>query len=316
MQKISRAFTLIEVLLAVSIFSFVAVFAVYLYVDTVHNDEKISFERELYEEARFTLERIVSEFRTGTIDYSEYWNMGHTGYCTTDLNGNGTSDYPEDYEDSTYGSYGQCYQFYAAGFYADNPDGQPAFYKDVAGKAVALEHLGENGSENAIDGAQDELYIINAEGTEKTILRRRENDGTDCNDIDDAYLENNPEAYCRLEILRMHGVDQDVDGKVDTWVCEDDFGGETCVPDESFRPISTPNIDITDLKFFIAPVEDPYKSYAEEIDNYLQPHATIVFSSRTPKRRAINIYGNVPNITIQTTVSARVFEEVTLSNDY
>jgi len=319
MPKISRAFTLIEILIAISIFSFVAVSAVYLYVDTVHNDEKISFERELYEEARFTLERIVSEFRAGTVDYTEYWNMSHTGSCEADLNGDGTSE-GQDYEDAYYGggngTYGSCYQFYSASFYATNSDGDPAFFSNYKGKKIALEHKGTNGPTNAIEGAQDELYIINAEGTRKTILRRRENDGTDCSDINDAYLATHENAYCRLELLRLDGRDTDTDGKIDTWVCDNDFGGEDCVPKDSFRPISTPNIDITDLKFFIAPVEDPYKAYSESIDNYLQPHVTIMFSSRTPARRTVNMRGNVPNITIQTTVSARVFEEVTLYNDY
>lgn len=315
MQKFSRAFTLIEVLLAVTIFSFVAVFAVYLYVDTVHNDEKISFERELYEEARYTLERVVSELRQGTVDYAEYWNMSHENSCSADLNGNGTQEGDDFYEDNFYGEYGSCYQFYAASFYDTNSDGDPVFFENINGKQIALEHLGTNGSENAIsEGAQDELYIINADGNLKTILRRRGNkDEKPCSEIDRS--ENSTE-YCRLEILRMEGRDTDVDGKVDSWICTDDFGGEGCTPEESFRPISTPNIDITDLQFFIAPVEDPYKSYNEDIENNLQPHVTIIFSSRTPERRMSNMRGEAPHITIQTTVSARVYEEVTLYNNY
>ncbi len=310
MRKLSKAFTLIEVLIAITIFSFVVMFSLYLYVDTVHNDEKLSFERELYEEARFTLERVVSEFRNGTIDYAEYWNMSHTGACEADLDGSGEVNF---YEQSNYGRYGNCYQFYAASFFDTNQNSEHAFYKTVGGRKVALEHQGENDAD-AIDGWQEELYIINANGNRKTILRKRANDGIrKCEDIDYANEEN---AYCRLEMLEMVGQDIDVDGKVDTWVCDDDFGGDTCTPDDSFRPISTPNIDITDLKFFIAPIEDPYKAYEEDIDNYLQPHVSIIFSSRTPQRRAINLRGKAPNITLQTTISARVYEEVSLYNNY
>lgn len=345
MKKL-KAFTLIEVLIASTIFSVVAMAAVQLYANTSISQQRIDLTREMMEETRFTLERIVSEVRLGTIDYSEYWNWSQTEACEGDLNGDGDvsstdeGTIPNDtYEmgQSYAETYGNCYQFYAASFYQPDSEGLFRFFKNVNGERIALEHRGKNNAD-AIDVSvqswQDELYLINAQGTKKTILRRRASDNTtvagdsDANwscDIPDRFDQDETASmddYCRLEILRLDGKDIDTDGKIDTWECNEEFLGDNSglapgAPDGCrFYPISPPNLHVKDLKFFITPTDDPYKAYNEDLNFSLQPHVTISISTETSKRRAAFLPGEPPDIQIQTTVAARVFNEVTLFNNY
>lgn len=362
--QMRKGFTLIEILIAVAIVSIVIMSAMQLYGEVVQHQKRIEFSRELSEEARFTMERLVNEVRQGTVDYAEYWNQKQGGEgCGADLNGDGdvvgeTGTLNNDiYESDTYGDYGACYQFYAASFYDGNRDGVSAFfdYAFNGEERFALEHMGSNGDENAIggvdwdgDGGGDawvgELYLINAEGTEKTILRRRPNDNTvggassnSCfasGRFDTGNAETRDD-YCRLEMLKMVAIDTDTDGKVDTWDCAEEYkpvdkrvddpdtdvGRQVCGVDlnewdDYFQPVTPPNIHITDLKFFVAPVEDPYKAYEEEDVVRMQPHVTIVMSAEVPYKQASYLPGEAPQITLQTTVAARVFDEVTLYNDF
>ena len=120
-------------------------------------------------------------------------------------------------------------------------------------------------------------------------------------------------------MLQMDGFDTDSDGKIDSWGCDDDYGDKgvddedkpNCIPDTSFVPISTPNINIVDLQFFVAPIDDPYKAY-EESGDIMQPHVTILMRGEVPQGRMQFLNGHTPFIDLQTTVTARVFSEVTL----
>lgn len=302
----TKGFTLVETLVAISIFLTVMGISVSLFTDTIASNRRVEVSRLLYEESRIALERIAKEMRKGTIDYEEYYNRHH-------FNRNST-------ENSVYG---KNYGNYALQFFRDadrpNDDVPP---DSIADKSRMDENVGINKVAAAIGDAssldicreplvplasvppapllgnpsshqQCELYLITADGSEKTIIKV----------ISEAVAGSSNEY--RLEMLKMTGSDTDGDAVIDTWNPLSDFSGYT------FQKIQPDSIKITSLKFFISPLEDPRKAFAQFEDSIqIQPQVTILMTAQPSELYSRGIKGDVPSITIQTTVTARAQNEV------
>lgn len=167
---------------------------------------------------------------------------------------------------------------------------------------------------------QPQLYLINATGTLKTMLVREK-------------VGNDPEEYA-LGFVRLEGVDSDdaddipedfsctsdfnctggVDAEEGKFPFADDWGeyadGEILAND--FVPISPERVTIKDLRFYMSPPDDSFKAFSENTaDIQIQPHVTIVmtvalreeFTKQSPGGQGFEI-------TLQTTVSSGVYEEV------
>ncbi len=287
----NQGFTLIEALVAISIFLVIITAASGIFTDAFASQRKAEVSKIVYEEGRIALERIVKEMRRGTIDYEEYWNRFQHQSVVTDVS-----------------VYGLNYGDYARQFYR-NDAGEvpnPVTRSD--------ENIGRNynlatalGDANNLEVCkpplvpvapgiskyeQCELYLITADGTEKTIFKLvPEPVGTS--------------TEYRLEMLKLEGSDSDTDGQIDTWTPEADFAGYT------FQKIQPDSIQITSLKFYVAPLEDPRKAFAEFSDEVQQqPHVTIKMTVEPSALRARGVRGEVPSITLQTTVGARAQGEV------
>lgn len=87
-------FTLIEVLVAVSLFATVGMLALTVFVNITRIQSQLAMENAIYEDARFMMERISREIRGNAINYEEYYNKA----------------FPAN-------QYGQLYGCYAAQFY-------------------------------------------------------------------------------------------------------------------------------------------------------------------------------------------------------
>ncbi len=306
-----KGFTLAELLVVITLFSTVMLITSALYTRFASSERRLSTENELYEETRFTLERIVKEFREGTIDYEEYWNQANQGNGDCILYSSGSTIYQE-----SYGLYGQCYKDYSNQFYGLNSlnTGQ----NPNTGDSDDLNAVSTSGSN---DYLQSELYIINNAGNQKTFLRCLECDSNPDNGIG------------RLQILALKGYDLGYsgasnlatknDGVIDSWFCDKDytcsgnlsdgseFGEVLLNNNDGWTDYSPPSLDITDLKFYIAPLEDPRKAYNENSPSIqMQPHLTVIISAQTAKDKFRGIPGKVPSLTLQTTISGRVFNEV------
>ncbi|MCK5472060.1 type II secretion system protein [Candidatus Gracilibacteria bacterium] len=308
-----EGFTLVEAIVALSIFLIVIAMATGIFTDSFANKRKIKLSRTLYEEARIALERIVKEVRRGTIDYEEYWNR--------------FQHQPAVIADS---AYGQNYGDYARVFYRDLGGNVPAvvtrFHENVGENSVA-DPLGDAAT-LAVCAApamiptvpgnsgyeQCELYIITAEGTEKTVIKLiPETVGVD--------------TEYRLTMLKLPGCDSDADGQIDEWkiynatasspssprfydFCSAYNAGGACTA-RQFQKIQPDSIKITSLKFYISPREDPRKAFAEFTDDVQQqPHVTIELTVEPSVARVHGIRGDVPTVTLQTTVCARAQNEV------
>ncbi len=296
--RCKKGFTLVEAIVAISILIVVIAMTTKLFTDSFASKRKTEISRMIYEEARVTLERIVKEVRKGTIDYEEYfsWNNCDAVLCELD---------PDPTDDN---DYGKNYGHYAKQFYRE-ADGTtvPAELADVN---RFKENVGKNtGSDPLGSHKQDELYLITAEGSEKTIIKLKDDGGED-----------------RLVMLKLPGRDSDADGQVDEWKIYN-AGSTNPSPSQfydycstylsnvcttrQFQKIQPDSIQITGLKFFIAPLEDPRKAFAEfTTDVQQQPHVTIELTAEPSANRARGIRGDPPVVKLQTTVGARAQNEV------
>lgn len=273
--KKRRGFTLIEIIIAMTLFAMIAAMGTTFFVQISRIYKRVTLQNQLLNESEFVMERLRQTIGENTLDYEEYYS--HTVDGET--------------------NYGQNYGDYGAQFYS-------------GGRST-----GENTGSDAIDtNEQTELYLINGTGDHKIIIGR-EATGTDT-DLSAIYA---------ISIAEMEGTDSDVDGIPETWTCASDFTcpdlGTTPNPDDwtdgsgvddNFIPITPSTITITSLKFYVSPLEDPRKAYAEKTSNVIiQPHVTIVMTAQITKAAALGTYGNTPSIQLETTVSSRVYNDVT-----
>lgn len=70
--KRNHGFTLVELLVAMSIFVVVSLISVTVFAQIIRSQTYLNDRRNLQEEGRFLLEKIVKELKNGTIDYPQY----------------------------------------------------------------------------------------------------------------------------------------------------------------------------------------------------------------------------------------------------
>ncbi|MCK5612995.1 hypothetical protein KAR91_64570 [Candidatus Pacearchaeota archaeon] len=271
----------------------------------------------VYEEARFTMERIVKEVRSGTIDYEEYYNQ------KTNFRGIGINE-----------TYGQNYCQYSRQFYNAGPDNQYGTFDDAStgqrrdGVPPPIE-----------DKIQDKLYLISPSGTQRTYIRRIEMDDGFGNIIGKIAMLKLVGKDCGIDQMcskeTQNGCPRDSgegDGLIDTWECESGFdckfqniekplpldcSGQIKVirdnpddiEDSSFVDITPNSLDITNLKFIITPQDDPHKAYLDPTTQ-IQPHVTIKVNARANPKIANSFKGSTPSIPLESTISARAFTPV------
>jgi len=332
-MKNKKAFTLIEVLIASSIFVMVSALGASIFINISSSERKTALMNGIYEDARVITEIIAREIRNSAIDYEEYYNINVIG-------------------SSEYGVNRGCYasRFYDPGFVYNggtpeegtNPENlglemigevgaQTSFPLSVDRNIGKNPWNGLNSAANAVctlqditagcSNKQEELYLISADGREKTIIKKQ--------------LIGQGEFA--ISEIKMIGLDSDNNGTIDIFTCQQ--GYENCetinqeeysqypeissitIPSKtdadtpfdpnisSFVPISPLRSNIKDLKFFIYPLEDPYKAFAEDDVQY-QPYITIVMTLTPSSKEISNYSGTVPEVTIQTTISTGVRNKI------
>jgi len=225
--KNKKGMTLIELLIAISLFSVVSMVASRVLIDVVQLEKKSSIQNAFYQDARIILQQITNEIQKGTIDYEEYFNKNvlNSKYYGTNYGAYASRFYdpgksltpgetknptnlgiecsypdnlaPEDIND--------CEVLYSLSI--DLNTGQNPF-KDGSMNANDSNALCDvNSSCTNEDSLVDELYLIDSTGTKKTILARKLTSG-------DNYA---------IGIIRLEGMDLDQNGIIDTFRCTDDF---------------------------------------------------------------------------------------------
>lgn len=353
-NKRKPAFTLVEVIVAMSLFAVLAVMTVQVFINVIQISKKVEIQQYVFTEAEAAMEKILREISRGTIDYDEYYShevLGETDYgqnygaykavfyspgdlggpfaapiwvdggdgvtgsnCDTDV-----EYFPqtEDCEDFVYDSY-------------DSNEGQH-YYSDIL--------VGSSNRANAVCtgpdacwndngyAVQQELYLIDSSGSRKMIIA-----------IEDRLNSEGDSEYV-VSMLEMTGDDLDGDAITDYWGCdssydcddrtvchEDPVGGGNLdyeVPNESvdlsdgaiddgdFEPITPANLNIVELTFFIAPLEDPYRAFSE--DSYAvqqHPHVIVTMTVAPSYDLTKGMLGTDWTLTLQGVASTVVFDEV------
>jgi len=227
------AFTLIEILISISLFAIVATISSQIIFRIIDIQQKVSVQSVFYEDAKLILQQIAKEVQNGAIDYEEYYShyVIQVGKGYFGLN---------------YGAYTS--RFYDPGKRLDGeasinplnlglecsyPDPAPAKIEDCEifynlsidyntgynpFKGAGLDYHNSNAFcddpnnstciSNASLGYTDKLFLLDSSGTKKTIIARKKTSALD--------------SYA-LAKVEMDGLDVDQNGVIDTWRCKDEY---------------------------------------------------------------------------------------------
>ncbi|MFC1599861.1 type II secretion system protein J [Patescibacteria group bacterium] len=323
--KQQKGFTLVELIITVTIFSVFMLSLVTLTIDLYRNSRRIQLQEQLYQDMRAMMRQVTILIEDNAIDYEEYYRASVEDEELANLYGSGAY---------VYGDYGS--QFYNFG--SDGApgvlcnDGTPANSDCVIDRTTLDRNTGQNPADadpinaNAFCGGidqtacltsdQDQLYLINDRGDRKQILALEEVERV---------IDGVVETETVLSTLWLTGRDSDGDDLTDIWDYADEFlifGNPldelNTAKDESsvydgFIPISPLRTNITNLKFHIAPLEDPYKAFGEAdpaTGTLVQPHVTVVMTAQPSKAELTNYLGPIPTKTLQTTIYSDIKNDV------
>lgn len=367
-----KGFTLVELLIAISLFMLAAVISSNILIDVVKLEKKTSIQNAIYEDLRIILQQLTNEIQNGTIDYEEYYSQSVVQALNPPAGG--------PFYGINYGVYGSRFYNPGQSLYGDatNPDdlgiecSYPAgaesnedceiYYTSSAdldtGKNPFDEALGEADAFcdetfaimcDADRNEVEELYLIDGTGTKKTIIGRKRLNANGAN------------GDWAIGIVKMEGRDLDQNGVIDVFTCTNEFdcmtkdeylnvygikmfaaNGPIQYPDaedlvaaqtgdyvlslpqqsdldkafdphdSQFIPISPLRANVTDLRFIIVPVEDPYKAFAEQ-DLLSHPAVKIIMTLDLASIVEDEYPGGADafdDITVQTTVAAGVLREI------
>jgi len=248
-----RGFTLVEALIAVSIFAMTVIIASNILISIVRLERRADIENVLYEDVRIILQQLTTAIQSGAIDYEEYYAVCVIqGACRSGLAPNNNEAY-----------YGIYHGIYGSRFYdpgkslqqIDEPSYQQNNPRDLGVECTYPDPLGIgedcqtiytlssdlNTGQNPFIGAgnhddataffengmgisatdnsvtiYDQLFLIDKTGTEKTIIGRK--------------LVNEGKDDWAISKVVMEGVDLDQNGLVDLFSCRDEYkcyGGST-----------------------------------------------------------------------------------------
>jgi len=339
-----KGFTLIEIVIAISIFAILAVTSVTIFTNISRMSRKVQVQEYVFTEAEAAMEKILREIQRSTIDYDEYYSQlvldfvvygqnygvygstfydpGSGGGPLTSYDGGGDGI---DGDDCTYDSeyfFTEDCQSLDTSTYDVNFGVHP-----VSGDELSMNALCTTaGCDDIGNSLQSQLYLIDGSASRKVMLAL-ENFTNDLGDQESV-----------IYMLEMTGTDVDNDGITDYWACADSYtcqdsvrhynsDGSTyedyAVPeaqldlevgdldDGDFEPITPVGMNIVELSFYIAPFEDPYRAFSETDQSVQQhPHVIVYMTVAPSSDMTQGFLGEEWTLTLQGTASVGVFDSV------
>jgi prepilin-type N-terminal cleavage/methylation domain-containing protein len=353
--KAKKGFTLIEVLIAAGIFAVIASISTSILVTTINAEKKTDIRNAIYDDARVVMEQLSNYVQNNAIDYEEYYSVNVTqeqprlgaseklyglyygvygsrffdpGLKLNEDQGVNPQDLGVVCSDPVGEEYEDCSIFYDLSIdfnTGQNPHRQIPSKDPDRANAFCDEYLSVPCG--AVKPSQPDLYLINADGTEKIIIVRQSVNANDS----------------AVGLIKLEGVDSDQNGTIDLFKCEKGYD-EYCETDlydnyynttivdfpgiegkedldislpkvegTSFVPITPFRTNVKDLQFIITPSEDPYKGY-DEIKNQKHPSVTIILTiepSETEKEKYPGGWQEGNEVVIQRTINTGVVGDVT-----
>lgn len=318
-----KAFTLVEMLISLTLFATVAGISMVVTNNILKSTKKIQAQIFLYTETEAIMDQLVIAVQNNALDYESYFlrNVGHQGAAETGWATTNYGDYQQTFMDpgtsgipstsagvySGVTGYGTACTSAGSTYpddcptsipYTDSIDldtGEHPFPDKTSGDDDTYSNAFCEGSSTCTALSNyftDELILVNANGDLRTIFGL---------------------ISGQISKVLMNGTDSDGDGAVDLWQCDSDY---TCTgtdggPTESeFKSITPALVSVTNFNLFISPVEDPYRAFAEtELVTQIQPQVTIILTVTLSDDYG-SFLGDTPEITIQRTVSTGVYSKV------
>ncbi len=346
----SAGFTLLEVMLAASLFSVVGMMSTGAFLNLSRGQQQVGSRNTLYDDAQFILDQLSKEISGGAIDYEEYYNRIVLG-----------------------GEPGMNYGHYAAQFYynlknkisgcpvvdpscvntgknpsmGNFPEKSNAFYQSgVTAGGIFCDGFEPIFSTSKGHACVTQLYIINPDGTKKTFIAPEkiywdESDDTKISYVmsrammvgyEDAakntiphvfHCENDDSACSGREKISTINISPPQNGLLIYYPDPADLLGQNGfgTPIEKaynngsdFVPFTPSRVNIKSIKFYISPAEDPHKGFSEA--NEQNGTVTNVYQPKVTIVLTLEPISNVksgtsyPLLTAQTTVTPGLFAEV------
>ncbi|HBB02627.1 MAG: hypothetical protein US89_C0005G0040 [Candidatus Peregrinibacteria bacterium GW2011_GWF2_38_29] len=277
--KNKKGFTLIEMIIAIGLVGIVSGLTAQALADIMRTNKYISMNQAVTEDAQLVMNLLATEVQNNAVDYEGY------------------------YEGNLHGSVGLVYGEYAGMFEHGDIGGTTALgYGDGATTAYY----------------ENKLALISPDGFTKKVY------GTELNTGESSGCDTVTGCEYVLSNVQVLGCDSEPkDGIPDRFRRESETcdsintltysGGDWSDPGYphggDFYPVSSSRTNITDLRFYITPWNDPYKAYAMEEYVY-QPSVTIVMTIKPSKIYFGSAADNFAGVTIQTTATPRLMNEV------
>lgn len=322
------ALSLVELIIAMTVFLILLSSGIVMVSQVSQAAKKVEMEEYLHTETQALLERLGRDIRNAGIDYEEYYSQKVIQATVSS---------------PTYGdNYGEYHkQFFHPGYPAPpnssagpEADGYGAYCVDgitafdpntsicmpltstfdfdtgsnpYGGSSSTLETANavcegnSTCSTNLLFHELDELYLINHAGNLKTVIALKTVNGVK-----------------QLATVQLQGTDADGNGISESWACTSDFTCAGLPTNSNLVPISPKNLAIQWIKFYISPIEDPFKGYNETTNTTFQsvqqkPRVTMVINARYQLYDPTGVpiafdqtksyIGEPPEITLQTTIS-------------
>ncbi|MDD3862039.1 MAG: type II secretion system protein, partial [Candidatus Gracilibacteria bacterium] len=250
-KKIKKGFTLIEILIAASLFVVVTTMTTMILFDIINTEKRTNILSAVYDDARVVMEQIATMIHENAIDYDEYYSVNVIQHNTGVAYGMYHGVYSGRFYDP-----GLTYDNLGVGKQGENPENLGVECSDVppppsiseckiiyksskdkntgknpyegsgddnenTGNAFCDENVSPAGaggcsnyktSENHALAVHDELFLLSPDGTKKTIIAKM------------ASLTNNqPTPDFSIGILELIGMDSDQNGMVDLFTCATDY---------------------------------------------------------------------------------------------
>lgn len=343
-----HGFTLVELSIAILVLTMLSIFAGQIYLNYTSAARNLKGANLVYEEARFLMEKIVREIRQNGIDYEQYFNQnimiptegGGFAQNLVPFATEGGGDYTDNYcaYSSIYYDNGPDNDFWTLKDNDSTGTRNPEWESWMTDSgATQIE---------AAKSVENELYLINIAGTKRSVLTRVvENvngdmigkvallkmDGQDFG-TDHINGRNPSNASIPVSDPSCHPDEGENDGLIDSWLCSPGFSclnvldtpsatiagcaglsqvaiKDPADPNYSFVDISPNALNVVDLKFMIAPADDPWKAYSMN-DYQIQPHVTIQMTVNANPKLVTTGQASPPSITLTSTITARNYDEI------
>lgn len=310
-----RGFSIVELIVSMTIFIIVLVSGLELMQRTAVNSKKLEMKEVLYTQLGFAMDELKTAIEASGLDYEEYYSRNVLQQSVAEA----SRTFGENY-----GDYHQQFfrpvilnptttEYYDTGM---NPYGGSGENPEDANAVCASSNTDCN--TNLGYYVTEELFLVNAEGTERMAYALESKGAT--------------LGYTLSKVV-LEGTDEDQNGFIETWRCKLPYTcngpssatgflpnpldlTDSAVDTANFIPLLLSNIVIDELAFFISPIEDPFKAYGETSPSLfyktqIQPNVTIRITAHyQPYDATGNPVGSVaqglPSMTLQATAKTGV----------